>query len=399
MKTQVLKLIVHNYILFSVIMIALSGCNTPVVNNIQSEVDSIVAKLVPDQRVELCRIKAATGKNGLLILSGETTNPNIKHVLINTLSKHGIQHIDSILVLPDTLKNEKYSGLVSISVTNLRKKPDHRSEMVSQAILGTPVRILKSENSWILIQTPDRYIAWTEESSVKMMNRSEISSWKNSDRVIFLENYGWIYNSESLNSGVVGDLVSGCILEKTGESKDFVSIVLPDGRKGFVQRKSVSEFSNFRNQNKPEEEMIIRMAESLLGIPYLWGGTSAKGVDCSGFVRTVYFMNGMILMRDASQQALHGTDVDISEGFDNLRKGDLLFFGSKINAKSRVTHVAIYKGDNEYINSSGRVMINSLDSTSASFSRSRLKSLLSARRIIGVSDDPGIVSLSKHLWY
>lgn len=399
MKTQVSRNTAFCYVLVAGILVSFFGCSTPAIKNRQSEVDSIIDRLVPDQRVDICRITAKAGKKGDLVLSGETTNPIAKQELIKTLNNQSIQLIDSILILPDTLKNEKYSGLVSISVTNLRKKPDHRSEMVSQAILGTPVSILKSENSWILIQTPDRYIAWTEESSVKMMNRSEISSWKNSDRVIFLENYGWIYNSESLNSGVVGDLVSGCILEKTGESKDFVSIVLPDGRKGFVQRKSVSEFSNFRNQNKPKEEMIIRMAESLLGIPYLWGGTSAKGVDCSGFVRTVYFMNGMILMRDASQQALHGTDVDISEGFDNLRKGDLLFFGSKINAKSRVTHVAIYKGDNEYINSSGRVMINSLDSTSASFSRSRLKSLLSARRIIGVSDDPGIVSLSKHLWY
>jgi cell wall-associated NlpC family hydrolase len=110
-------------------------------------------------------------------------------------------------------------------------------------------------------------------------------------------------------------------------------------------------------------------------------------------------MNGLILQRDASQQALHGSIVDISNGYSQLEKGDLLFFGLKVNGKQRVTHVAIYLGNMEYINSSGRVMINSLDSTQTNFNRKRTNSLLSAKRIIGVENDPGIVPVFKHSWY
>jgi SH3-like domain-containing protein len=297
------------------------------------------------------------------------------------------------------LKNQKFMGLVTLSVTNLRMQPNHRSELVSQSILGTPLLILKNENSWLMIQTPDHYIAWTEASSVKLMNRSEMAAWKKAERVIFIKNSGWIYNSRSADSGVVGDLVAGSILEKAGESRDYLSIVLPDQRRGYVNEKEVMDFDLFRNERKPDEDKVIQMASSLLGIPYLWGGTSTKGVDCSGFVQTVFFMNGLILMRDASLQALHGDTVDLSNGFSLLRNGDLLFFGSKENSKSRVTHVAIYTGNKEYINSSGRVLVNSLDSTSTVFVRYRLHSLLAARRIIGVENDPGIVPVSKHPWY
>jgi cell wall-associated NlpC family hydrolase len=105
------------------------------------------------------------------------------------------------------------------------------------------------------------------------------------------------------------------------------------------------------------------------------------------------------LQRDASLQALHGLNVDISDGYNRLKKGDLLFFGSRVNKLPHVTHVAIYLGNKEYINSSGRVMINSLDSTRANFVSYRLSSLLSAKRIIGVEDDPGIMPVVKHPWY
>ena len=118
-----------------------------------------------------------------------------------------------------------------------------------------------------------------------------------------------------------------------------------------------------------------------------------KAVDCSGFSQSVYYLNGIILLRDASLQALHGLNVDISSGYGQLRPGDLLFFGTKENSKLHVTHVAVYKGDREYINSSGRVMINSLDSTRSNYNGYRVNSLLSAKRIIGVNDDPGIVSI------
>jgi hypothetical protein len=390
----------HVIMLFflALIICTLTCCSTPAKKDIQSEIDSISVRFVPDKRLGICKISSRAGEKNTLILTGETTDFQAKQEVIKTLDNKGISLIDSILILPDTVNNKKYMGLVNLSVINLRKEPDHRAELVSQAILGTPVLVLKNKNSWLLIQTPDKYIAWTEKSSVYLMSREEIDEWRKSERIIYLENSGWIYSGPG-ESAIVGDLVAGCILQKSGESQSFVDVILPDGRTGVVIKKAVMSFDTFRSQTIKDAGGVIKRALSLLGVPYLWGGSSTKGVDCSGFVQTVYFNNGLILLRDASLQSLHGSPVEVSEGFSNLREGDLLFFGSRENSVLHVTHVAIYKGDSEYINSSGRVMINSLDSTHANYNSYRRRSLLAARRIIDADDDPGIVLVKRHLWY
>ena len=394
---------VKDFIKFPVLIISLllifSKCNNPDNEHYIQVIDSIAAKHVPDHRIGVCNIKLKRGENGQIILSGETTSLIAKNEIIKTLNKSINKLIDSIIFLPDTLKTKNYYGLVTLSVINLRKEPDHRSELVSQAILGTPVIILKNIDSWVLIKTPDNYISWTEESSLKIMGSVEMAAWKKSARVMYEENTGWLYDTLPGYKGVVGDLVGGSIMEKTGESEGYVHVVLPDGRKGFVEKKGVMDFDRWKSSVSCTENSVCKVALSYLGVPYLWGGSSVKGVDCSGFVQSVYFRNGLILSRDASLQALHGLTVNISDGYDQLRRGDLLFFGSNKNGISHVTHVAIYNGNSEYINSAGRVMLNSIDSAKINYNRSRMNSLLSARRIIGVENDAGIIPVFKHPWY
>jgi SH3-like domain-containing protein len=381
------------------ILFVLFGCHNSNVNSLQQEVDLIAARFVPDHRVAICNIKLSQGNKGTIILSGETTNPAARNEIIKALNKYGKVLVDSIVLLPDTIQNKKFMGLVTLSVINLRREPYHASELVSQAILGTPVMILKRNDSWLLIETPDNYLAWTEESSVKEMDRAEMALWKKSARVIYKENTGWLYDAPSKKSGVVGDLVGGSIMEKTGESSDYLKLALPDGRQGFVEKQKIMDFGDWKKNISCTEESICNVAFTFMGLPYLWGGTSAKGVDCSGFVQSVFFRNGLILQRDASLQALHGVNIDLKGGFGMLKKGDLLFFGSKKNGTVHVTHVAIYTGNKEYINSSGRVMVNSLDSTQVDYSSYKFNSLLSARRIVGVMDDPGIVPVNINPWY
>ena len=380
------------------ILFLFNGCNPSLIKDKQSEIESIATKWVPDQREGICSVTLVSEGKGTIMLRGETTIPQAKYDIIKTLSKPGIILIDSIIILPDTLKTNKYLGLATLSVINLRKHPDHRSELVSQALLGTPVSILNNENSWLLIQTPDKYIAWTESSSVQLMSTSDMNVWKKSERVIYIENSGWIYDSVN-EKGVVSDVVAGCILKKGKESNGYSQVFLPDGREGFINSKKLTNFLNWKTEIICSEESIGSCSLKLLGLPYLWGGSSSKAVDCSGFVHLVYFMNGIILSRDASLQAQHGFPVNISNKSEVLRKGDLLFFGTKENSRLHVTHVGIYLGNKEYINSSGRVMINSLDSTHANYNGYRENSLLAARRIIGINHDPGIIPVNEHSWY
>jgi SH3-like domain-containing protein len=398
MDRNICKRIQLVILMVSVFLFCLSGCKSETTDIIQSEIDSVSARLLSDRREEICNIRALQGEDGSVILHGETTNPKLHSELINTLNESGILFTDSIINLPDTTINKKYFGLVTLSVINLRKFPEHSAELVSQAILGTPVLILKEEDSWLLIQTPDKYISWTEKSSLKLLTRSELTRWRNSERVIFLSCSGWVYSTES-EKDVIGDLVSGAVLETKGRSGDYVKILFPDGREGFVKSDLVAPFNTWKKSISLSQESIVSVARTFMGLPYLWGGSSSKSVDCSGFVQSVYFRNGIILSRDASLQAQHGEVVDITSGFSNLKTGDLLFFGSKGKNGARVTHVAIYLGDYEFIHASSRVMINSLDSTRNNYSGYRRNSILSARRICGVTEDPGIALISSHKWY
>ncbi len=369
------------------------GCNSDNLSKINDEISTISQKYVTDRRTDISQIGAFEGLGDTIILRGETTVPELKTAIIKTLGEQGNKIKDSILIIPDTIANKRYLGLVNLSVTNLRKEPDHSSELVSQAIMGTPVMILKNDGSWALIRTPDRYISWTERSSLRLVTTGEMQEWKSSDRIVYEKNIGWIY-SNIAETGIVSDLVSGCILARIGESGAYSRVVTPDGREGFVESSAIIPFDQFRQKNTEAGEDIINRASLLTGVPYLWGGSSSKGVDCSGFVQTVYFMNGLILARDASQQAQYGDQVDISQDFSALQSGDLLFFGSP----QRISHVAIYRGDGEYIHSSGRVMVNSLDSTRSNYSSYRRGSFVKAMRIIK-SADPGIVPVNEHPWY
>ena len=135
---------------------------------------------------------------------------------------------------------------------------------------------------------------------------------------------------------------------------------------------------------KQDAASIIATAHSMMGIPYLWAGTSSKGVDCSGFMRTVLFMHDIIIPRDASQQAYVGKHIDIVPDFSNLQPGDLIFFGRKATPerKERVVHVGMYIGNKRFIHSQGDVRVNSFSPDDELFDEYNLGRLLFATRVL-----------------
>lgn len=238
-------------------------------------------------------------------------------------------------------------GLVRLSVACMRGEPRHEAEMVSQALMGTPVRILGMSGEWADVTTPDGYRGFIIGHSLVEMTDSAMESWRSAPRAVVCT----AGETSVVDSGGrhVGDLVEGCIVELRGDT-----VVLPDGRSGMVDPTVLTPIGKWAGQAF-DPDKIIRIAESMMGIPYLWGGLSSKGLDCSGLVRACWFVNGRILPRDASQQALVGVPVER----DSLTRGDLLFFGNP--ESGRITHVAIYDCNDEYIHSSQLVRRNSLD--------------------------------------
>ena len=282
-------------------------------------------------------------------------------------------------------------GQPVISVACMREEPRHGAELVSQCLLGEPIAIMMESGEWLDIKTSEGYRGWVNQSSIARKSEAEMKQWRQSSRlVVDSPTEIRVYKNDNLAGEVITDLVDGCIVEYSlTADTNVVTVTLPDGRSGYADAGSFIEIAEWSNQEYDAEKIISR-AYALTGVPYLWGGLSTKSMDCSGLIKLCYRANGIIVPRDASQQADCGTTVNK----EDLKKGDLLFFGNK--ETRRVTHVGIYEGNDMYIHCSGRVRRNSLDPSSPEYMD---KYYLSSRRIHGETGDDGAVKVKIHPWY
>jgi hypothetical protein len=228
------------------------------------------------------------------------------------------------------------------------------------------------------------------------MNRDNFDTWTNAPKIIFTRTFGYVYAEPDDEQEKTGDIVLGSQLNLLGTSDDFYRVQYPDQRVGFVKRSECQPLKEWIEQVQPSATLVENYARDLMGVPYLWGGTSVKGMDCSGFTKSVYLMNGYIIPRDASQQIEAGVDVDKSLNMHDLAKGDLMFFGKRAtdSTKQRVTHVGIWLGDErgEFIHASGRVRISSIDPNSPNYDEFNVNRYLGSRRYLG-QRDPMITDL------
>ncbi|MFD3000647.1 C40 family peptidase [Pontibacter toksunensis] len=347
------------------------------VSTVQPHIDAVRQQYAPDKRVALFQVEQHGN-----VLRGETNMPEAKAALLEKLQ--GTAYVDSIQVLPEAGLNGMHQAVVTISVANLRSQPKHSAELATQATMGTPLQVWKKDDGWYLVQTPDKYLAWVDAGGITLMNTSNFDNWQQGSKLLYTSPYGFAYAIPDAKGATVSDLVYGDVMLLQNQTQDFYEVTFPDGRKGFVPASSAVKYKDWVASRKPTEENLVQTSKGMLGVPYLWGGTSFKGVDCSGFTKTVYFMNGLVLPRDASQQVHLGELVDTSEGWQNMRPGDLLFFGvpAKDGKPERVVHVGMWiGGDQEFIHSSGKVRVSSMNPASQNFEESELKRFLRAKRI------------------
>ena len=371
------------------LMLGLSAYSRIVAEDVIKE---IKLQYAPDTRVAVWSVAAEQKAGNRVVLRGKTDNPQAKEALLKRLKSFNIIYEDSITLLPDATVDKPWA-LVAISVACMRGEPRNGAELVSQAIMGTPVKVLERKSGMSLVQTPDNYIAYVTDSSLQFLTQVEFDDWRKSVRVVVTANLSAVYEAPEENiDAAVSDLLLGNILECSGSEGDFMRVSLPDGREGYVKKTDVDDFSEWSEQEF-DMDIIERSARRMMGTPYLWGGMSAKMADCSGLVKTAYFSNGIILQRDASQQALTGKKINADNWRAEAEPGDLIFIGTK---SGRVTHVGIYLDDGKYIHSSGRVKINSMDPEASDFLD---YNFLAMSRIKGEVGTKGIVAVRNHEWY
>tara|TARA_Y100001970_G_scaffold283524_1_gene398856 strand:+ start:219 stop:1376 length:1158 start_codon:yes stop_codon:yes gene_type:complete len=360
----------------------LNNCASSTFNKLEFDVriKQISKKYILDKSLEVNEV-AVDLKNQVPTFTGMTTNID----LYNEIKAYSdsLSFGNDVVLLPDPLLGDSTRGIINVSVAPIRDSSSHTAQMVDQAIMGNWVKILVEKEDWYLCQTHYNYVGWITKSAIHQCTINFISDWtKNAKHRIKTLN-SIIYSETNISSIPISDGVLNNRLKITKDLVNWNEVILPDGRVGFIQKKNIElvvEDKDLTNQSS----IVISNALSMKGVPYLWGGNSSKGNDCSGFTQTVFMASGIQLPRDARQQAQVGKLlID-----DPIKEGDLLFFGTG----DRVTHVGISMGGDKFIHQGskleGKVDIHSLNPKSPIYNSYRKETFLYAKRVIETSNNP-----------
>jgi len=236
--------------------------------------------------------------------------------------------------------------IINVAVMNIYKEPTFQSEVITQGLLGETCSIIDQSNDWVMIKQWDGYKGWANHFHGVIKNEEYNSSHS------FFNHSGEIVNSDGEN---IRKIYFGGNVSAKSDGNNY-SVILPDGIKGIIEESLVSKTFT------PKRNSIINLAQSFLGVPYLWGGKSSMGFDCSGFVQSVFKAHNIDLPRDAyKQEEYFKNEISLNESLP----GDLLFFAEK----NKISHVAICLGGKDFINARGWVRIESLNSFNDNFSQ------------------------------
>ncbi len=248
--------------------------------------------------------------------------------------------------------------VVRVPVADLRKEPDHRCERISQVLYGYRVDVMEQQGEFIQVHTDDGYGGWIASSYLATVPAAAAEIW------IVISNFATLRPASSDDRFI---LPHGALLYGAADRKHFLEPA-SDRTLELVSGKLQSPDDGCATDP-------VAVARQFVSLPYLWGGTSPYGFDCSGLVQTIFRRCGVLLPRDSKDQVVQGTPVK----WDDSSSGDLIFFTG---------HVALHLGEGRIIHATrlrGMVVIESLNQGDPDFRADLAEEIIAVRRILALS--------------
>jgi hypothetical protein len=253
-------------------------------------------------------------------------------------------------------------GLIAASsVADVRRSPAHSAELVTQIVYGDAVTALRTEGDWYLVRLDDGYIGWIRSWHLYELSISEQKRFESRAGHRIVTNHAVVLERPAADSLPVTDLVIGTPVQaRDCGQRGWREARLPDGKQGFVASRSIEKIPTRRGISRNK---LSATGLRFLGIPYIWGGSTPKGFDCSGLIQRIYRLHGVLIPRDTDMQAGFGREKPVSPNDFNtaltrLSTGDLIFFGK---STQNISHVAMILHEGLFLHAYGQVRVGSLD--------------------------------------
>jgi hypothetical protein len=340
-------------------------------------VEEVRAEFAPDPRLGVFEVTVEVRGEAVALVGATSEHEAARALSVRIADLSGWSAVqDEVQRLPEADADEMVHALVTSSVAPMLLESRVTTTQVSQVVLGSRLIVLRRRGRWLQCRSPDGYIGWVHAGYIALRDETEARLWETGIDGEPALSLGGEVLDPSGNGEVMMRLPWGARVMR----EDAEIVRLPDGRSGRFTGELVA--SAVRPLAFPADgAAACATASRWLGTPYLWGGVTFGGVDCSGFVQTVWKLHGRQIPRDSDQQSRFGEEIDPGPEFENLHPGDLCFFAEE---PGRVTHVVMSTGGPRIIHASlgnGGVARNDLMGR-RSYERELRRLFHNARRVV-----------------
>ncbi|RMG97961.1 MAG: hypothetical protein D6706_07825 [Chloroflexi bacterium] len=295
------------------------------------EVISHINEQFADSRTQLCQLTTAESPDGTVWLSGVVLDEETKTAVLSQLHQQFPQTTFNTKSLRVLRQSPSLWLTVQTSITGLYAEPSFLAEQVSQVLLGWQLELLREEGKWAFVRLAEGYLGWVYRPYLGNDAPSEPTH-------LVTEPVALLRTAPATDASLAGRILAGTAVAISEQHQTWAALTLPGGLSGWISAASLRPLTHLPTTENGRRQQLIADASQFIGVPYLWGGCSALGIDCSGYSQLLHRLVGCQIPRDADMQFAAGQPVE-----PPFRAGDLLFFGREGDHRA-ISHVGVSLG-------------------------------------------------------